>query len=432
MTEGQSSVGGDLFGMVLDLYPINRSITGDGVRQTLARIAQDIPLQLHEVPTGTPVLDWEVPREWNARAARIEDMHGRILVDFADNNLHLVSYSMPVDRVLSRDELARHVHTLPDQPALVPYRTAYYADSWGFCLSHALWESMRDESYRVVIDASLEPGSLTYGEWLIPGESADEVLISAHCCHPSLANDNLSGLAVATHLARRMASRKRRLSYRFLFTPATVGAITWLARNEDVVPRIRHGLILSCVGDRGGFHYKQSRQGDALVDRAVAHVLKLRSPSYSLLPFGPFGYDERQYCSPGYNLPVGCFMRSPNGTFPEYHTSADNLDLVSPEAMADSLDTLTAILELLDDNRLYERLDGRGEPQLGRRGLYRAISGQKEAGGVTQLALLWVLNLADGRHTLLDMAERAQMSFGEIKAAADLVAEAGLILEAAR
>ncbi|MBX9740629.1 MAG: DUF4910 domain-containing protein [Beijerinckiaceae bacterium] len=418
--------------MVLDLYPINRSITGDGVRQTLARIAQDIPLQLHEVPTGTPVLDWEVPREWNARAARIEDMQGRILVDFADNNLHLVSYSMPVDRVLSRDELARHVHTLPDQPALVPYRTAYYAESWGFCLSHALWESMRDESYRVVIDASLEPGSLTYGEWLIPGESADEVLISAHCCHPSLANDNLSGLAVATHLARRMASRKRRLSYRFLFTPATVGAITWLARNEDVVPRIRHGLILSCVGDRGGFHYKQSRQGDALVDRAVAHVLKLRSPSYSLLPFGPFGYDERQYCSPGYNLPVGCFMRSPNGTFPEYHTSADNLDLVSPEAMADSLDTLTAILELLDDNRLYERLDGRGEPQLGRRGLYRAISGQKEAGGVTQLALLWVLNLADGRHTLLDMAERAQMSFGEIKAAADLVAEAGLILEAAR
>ncbi|MDO9442015.1 MAG: DUF4910 domain-containing protein, partial [Beijerinckiaceae bacterium] len=305
MTEGQSSVGGDLFGMVRDLYPINRSITGDGVRQTLARIAQDIPLQLHEVPTGTPVLDWEVPREWNARAARIEDMQGRILVDFADNNLHLVSYSMPVDRVLSRDQLARHVHTLPDQPALVPYRTAYYAESWGFCLSHALWESMLDESYRVVIDASLEPGSLTYGEWLIPGESADEVLISAHCCHPSLANDNLSGLAVATYLARRMASRKRRLSYRFLFTPATIGAITWLARNEDVVPRIRHGLILSCVGDRGGFHYKQSRQGDALVDRAVAHVLKLRSPSSSLLPFSPFGYDERQYCSPGYNLPVG-------------------------------------------------------------------------------------------------------------------------------
>jgi aminopeptidase-like protein len=421
--------GRDLYALASDLFPINRSLTGDGVRQTLARIAREIPLSIHEVATGTPVLDWEVPREWSVRSARIEDIDGRILVDFSACNLHLVGYSGPVDRIVSRDELSAHIHTLPEQPGLIPYRTGYYAESWGFCLAHAQWESMQDRIYRVVIDSTLEAGSLTYGELYIPGEVDDEVLISAHCCHPSLANDNLSGIVVAAALATYVRSRSRHLSYRFVFAPATIGAITWLATHDDRASLIKHGLILTCVGDPGAFNYKQSRRADAEIDRAVRHVLERSGKAFNILPFSPTGYDERQYCSPGYDLPVGCFMRSPNGTFPEYHTSADDLSLITPGALAESCDMLRVIIDLLDENRVYVRTDGRGEPQLGRRGLYRAISGQKD---IPQAALLWVLSLADGRHSLLDMAERSRLPFEQIRGAADLARNADLITEASR
>jgi aminopeptidase-like protein len=288
---------------------------------------------------------------------------------------------------------------------------------------------MTDSAYRVMIDSSLAPGSLTYGETLIPGASSDEVLISVHCCHPSLANDNLSGIAVAIGLARRLMATPRRLSYRFVFIPATIGSLAWLSRNEAILPRIRHGLVLTCLGDSGHFHYKQSRRGTATIDRAVAQVLKERGAPYIVLPFSPYGYDERQYCSPGFDLPVGCFMRSPNGTFPEYHTSADNLEFVKPEALHESVSALADVMDVLDHNRTFARVDGRGEPQLGRRGLYRAISGQKEAGGTSQLALLWVLNLADGQHSLLDMAERSGLPFRDIKNAADLTCAAQLVHE---
>jgi aminopeptidase-like protein len=429
MTASAESVpdGRELYELASDLFPINRSLTGEGVRKTLTRIAQEIPLSIHEVPTGTSVLDWDVPREWNVRSARIEDLKGRILVDFSACNLHLVSYSGPVDRIVSRDELTDHIHTLPEQPDLIPYRTGYYADSWGFCLAHAQWQSMQDPAYRVVIESTLEAGSLTYGELHIPGEIDDEVLISAHCCHPSLANDNLSGIVVAAALAKHVCSRSRHLSYRFVFAPATIGAITWLAMHEERVNFIKHGLILTCVGDSGAFNYKQSRRAGAPIDRAVNHILERSGKPFNILPFSPTGYDERQYCSPGYNLPVGCFMRSPNGTFPEYHTSADNLFLIKPEALEDSCGMLRAIVDLLDGNRVYLRRDGRGEPQLGRRGLYRAISGQKD---VPQVALLWVLNLADGEHSLLEIAERSRLPFAQIRAAADLALSADLITEA--
>jgi aminopeptidase-like protein len=324
--------------------------------------------------------------------------------------------------------LATHVYTLPKQPDLIPYRTGYYSQDWGFCLSHENWEAMRDEFYEIVIDSSLEPGSLTYGELLIPGEQEIEVLISVHCCHPSLANDNLSGIAVATALARRQRSLNgRRLSYRFLFIPATIGCITWLSRHEADLGRIKHGLVLTCVGDPGSFHYKQSRRGQATIDRATSHVLRARCTEHTILPFSPTGYDERQYCSPGYDLPVGCFMRSPNGTFPQYHTSADNLDFVTPGALEESYSVLSDVLDVLDADARYTRVDGRGEPQLGRRGLYRAISGQREGGGVAQIALLWVLNLADGFHSLLDMADRSGLPFNQIEAAARLARNAGLI-----
>jgi aminopeptidase-like protein len=408
------------------LFPLCRSITGNGLRSTLKEIQRHIPLVLHEVPTGTPVLDWEVPMEWNATVGRIETLAGRTVVDFADCNLHLVGYSTPVDKVVSRAELAAHVHTLPDQPDLVPYRTAYYAGTWGFCLADQVWKNMQDPAYRVRIESSLQPGSLTYGELAISGSDRDEMLISVHCCHPSLANDNLSGIAMATEIARRLLKRDNRLTYRLLFIPATIGSLTWLARNEDVLPNIRHGLVLSCVGDNGAFTYKQSRRGNTMIDRAAAHVLRAAGVTHKIQPFHPYGYDERQFCSPGFDLPVGCFMRSANGTFPEYHTSADNIDFITPAALEESLHILMQTIDLLERDVLYKRVDGRGEPQLGRRGLYRTISGQQDH-ATAQLALLWVLNQADGRQSLLDIAERAGMAFDNLAKAADTAREADLI-----
>jgi aminopeptidase-like protein len=418
----------DLHGLVRELFPINRSLTGAGVRKTLAILAEHVRLEIREVPSGKAVLDWQVPLEWNIRGATIKTLDGRCLVDFADNNLHVVGYSKPVRRVVSRAELAQHVHTLPDQPDLIPYRTGYFADDWGFCLPHNLWQTMQDESYRVDIDSELSQGALSYGELVAPGRSSDEVLVTVHVCHPSLANDNLSGIAVATALAMRQSQRPNRLGYRFLFIPATIGAITWLAHNEAHLGKIRHGLVLTCIGDLGPFHFKRSRKG-APIDDAVAHVLRHSGHAHEIIPFNPYGYDERQFCSPGFNLPVGCLMRSVHGTFPEYHTSADNVEFVKTEALNQSYALITAILDLLDNNVTYIRTDGRGEPQLGRRGLYRAIAGQKEAGGASQMDLLWLLNLADGEHTLLQMAERANVPFWRLAAAARLALDASLVRE---
>ncbi|CAL78555.1 conserved hypothetical protein with an aminopeptidase-like domain (COG4310) [Bradyrhizobium sp. ORS 278] len=416
----------DLHALVAELFPINRSLTGAGVRRTLEIVGRHVDLTIHEVPTGTPVLDWHVPAEWNIRGATISTLSGQRLVDFADNNLHVMGYSKPVQGVLSRAELARHVHTLPDQPDLIPYRTGYYADDWGFCLPDRLWREMTDDRYQVEIDSAITQGSLTYGEYFIPGETANEVLITCHVCHPSLANDNLSGVSIMTALAMRQMRRTSRLGYRFLFLPATIGALAWLDRNESRLDRVEHGLVLTCLGDASGFHYKGSRKGGP-IDRAVAHVLKHSGHRHEILPFSPYGYDERQFCSPGFDLPVGCLMRGVHGTFPEYHTSADNLDFVKPKHLDESYAVIEEVLDLLDRDRIYERVDGRGEPQLGRRGLYRAIAGQREAGGATQMDLLWVLNLADGKHSLLDMAIRADVPFARIEAAARLALDASLI-----
>ena len=425
-SDGQPAI--DLYGLVRELFPINRSLTGEGVRKTLTILSRHVPLEVIEVPTGTAVLDWHVPMEWKIRSGTIATLDGYRLVDFAAHNLHVLGYSKPVHAVISRAELAQHVHTLPDQPDLIPYRTGYFADDWGFCLSHKLWLTMTDEYYRVDIDSELFPGALTYGELFLPGETPEEVLVTCHICHPSLANDNLSGIAVATALAMRQSCRPRRFGFRFLFLPATIGAITWLAFNASRLNRIRHGLVLTCVGDAGPFHYKQSRSG-AIIDQAVAHVLRHSGHQYEIIPFNPYGYDERQFCSPGFDLPVGCLMRSVHGTFPEYHTSADNLDFVRPEALRQSYAVGAALFDVLENNRLYKRVDGRGEPQLGRRGLYRAIAGQREAGGATQMDLLWLLNLADGHHSLLDMAIRADIPFARLQAAARLALEASLVRE---
>ena len=415
------------------LFAVCRSITGPGVRATLGYIAERIPLAIREVPSGTPVLDWAVPQEWTPRSAWIRRLDGETVVDFSRHSLHLLQYSKAVDRVVPVEELQRHLHSLPEQPDLIPYRTAYYNETWGFCLPHRLRESLRDPFYRVHIDADLAPGALSYGECVLPGERAEEVLISVHCCHPSLANDNLSGLSLALELARALAGRERRFTWRFLFIPGTIGSLAWLAANRDKVERIRHGLVLSCLGDGGSFHYKASRRGDAAIDRIAAHVLKHEDAGNRVLPFIPYGYDERQYCSPGFDLPVGCLMRSPNGTFPEYHTSADNLDFVRPEHLARSYAALERIASVIEGDALLRSTAPYGEPQLGRRGLYAAIGGTGPGGterGFDQMTLLWVLNLADGRHTLLDMAERAGQPFAAVRAAADAATAAGLLVPA--
>ncbi|AWV21366.1 Hypothetical protein RADP37_00594 [Roseomonas mucosa] len=430
-----SGLGQELHGHVEALFPICRSITGTGLRQTLRYISDRIGLEIHEVPSGTPVLDWEVPEEWTVRGARIERLNGETVVDFRDNNLHLVQYSLPVDRVVPREELDRHLHSLPDQPDLIPYRTGYYARSWGFCLTQNQRDAMQDEAYRVVVDTTLAPGALSYGELFLPGESGEEFLFSIHCCHPSLANDNLASIAVAMALADSQKRRNgRKLGLRFVFLPGTIGAITWLARNRDTVGRIRHGLVLSCLGDAGGLTYKRSRRGDAPVDRYATHVLAEEGFAERVLPFIPYGYDERQYCSPGFNLPVGCLMRSPNGSFPEYHTSADNPSLVKPESLEHSLMALERVVAMAEADYIPLNMQPYGEPQLGRRGLYKAIGGQHDQEDARarfdQMTVFWVLNLADGTHSLLDIAERAGKPFPAVAAAARALSEAGLLVPA--
>jgi aminopeptidase-like protein len=424
-------LGEELHALVADLYPICRSITGDGVRETLRRVAGIVPLEVHEVPTGKQALDWTVPREWNITDAYVKDAQGRRVIDFGASSLHVVGYSTPVDRRMTLAELKDHLFSIPEHPGWIPYRTSYYRESWGFCLTHDALLDLADGSYDVRIDSTLEDGHLTYGEYYLQGDRPDEVLVSTHVCHPSLANDNLSGIAVAAQVARALTDLPRRLSYRFLFVPGTIGAIVWLSQNRDAVARIKHGLVLTGVGDRGRPTYKRSRRGNADIDRAVEHVLRHSGDGYEIVDFSPYGYDERQYCSPGFDLPVGCFMRTPWGRYPEYHTSADDLGFVRPESLADSLAKVLAALSVVDNNATYLNLSPYGEPQLGRRGLYRSAGGRKNE-SLWELALLWVLNLSDSRHTLLDVAERSGLEFDTVRAAADALVGAGLLEEAAR
>jgi aminopeptidase-like protein len=417
-----------LHGLMAVLYPICRSITGEGVRQTLRHLQQHIPLEIHEVASGTKAFDWVVPLEWNIRDAYLATVRGEKLIDFRKNNLHVVSYSVPVKGRFKREDLDGHLHSLPAHPDRIPYRTSYYKENWGFCLTHRQLTELTESEYDVCIDSSLQPGHLTYGEAFFPGEMEEEVLISCHVCHPSLCNDNLSGITVATCLAQAVHSMDRKYSYRFLFIPGTIGSITWLSQNKERTKLIRHGVVLTGIGDPGHVTYKRSRQGHAYIDRAITHVLKHVGQAYRVIDFFPYGYDERQYCSPGFNLPVGCFMRTSHGEYSEYHTSADNLDFVTPQALQESLAILLKAIYLLENDAVLLSLNPHCEPQLGKRGLYRAIAGQKE-GAQKEMALLWVLNMADGRHTLLDIAERADTPFEVIHAASQALMDCKLVKE---
>jgi aminopeptidase-like protein len=409
-----------------ELYPICRSITGNGLRETIRRIAERIPLQVHEVSSGTQVFDWTVPREWNIREAYIMNSHGDRVIDFRDSNLHVVNYSVPIRKKVPLRELRNHLHTLAEHPDWIPYRTSYYREDWGFCLSQRQLDSLEEDEYEVVIDSSLEDGHLTYAECVLPGETCDEILISAHCCHPSLCNDNLSGVAIATFLAQALSAKSRRYTYRFLFIPGTIGSITWLSRNEDIVPRIKHGLVLACAGDRGAFSYKKTRRGNTEIDDAVLHLLSRSGNPYNVRDFSPYGYDERQYCSPSFNLPVGCLNRTQHGKFPEYHTSADNLDFIVPEALENTYSFCLEIFELLESNRKYRNVNPKCEPQLGKRGLYREMGGYPDS-ETRELAMLWVLNLSDGENSLLEIADRSGLKFAAISQAATVLLQHGLL-----
>ncbi len=426
MASPQLRTGAELHALVERLYPICRSITGDGVRQTLDIIGEHIPLERHEVPTGTAVLDWTIPQEWNIRDAYVASPSGERVIDFQELNLHVVGYSVPVSRRMPLSELREHLHTLPEQPSWVPYRTSYYAPAWGFCLAQEKLDALRDGDYDVVIDSTLADGSLTYGEHVVPGRVTDEVIVSCHVCHPSLANDNLAGIAVAVSLAQQLALSQPHYTYRFLFMPGTIGSITWLARNASRIEKVRHGLVLACAGDPGSLTYKKSRRDDAEIDRVMQHVL--RSREHRVVDFSPYGYDERQFCSPGFNLGVGSLTRTPYAGYPEYHTSADNPGFVSPAAMEDTLGVLKDAFGVLDRNRRYVNLSPYGEPQLGKRGLYDSLGGRSDA-KQAQMAMLWVLNLSDGSHSLLDIAERAGLPFDIVDVAARALHDAGLVKE---
>ena len=417
--------GREAYAIIEALFPICRSITGDGVRQSLGLLQTTIPLNVHEVPSGKQVFDWVVPNEWNIRDAYIKDSAGARVVDFQKNNLHVLNYSIPVHRTMSLAELRPYLFTLPETPDWIPYRTSYYKETWGFCLSQRQLEQMEDGEYEVCIDSTLKPGQLTYGEYRIQGATDDEVLISTHMCHPSLCNDNLSGVATAALLARLMNGIDLRYSYRFVWIPGTIGAITWLALNEPKLTRIKHGLVLSCLGDPGWPTYKRSRRGNAEIDRVVEHSLRTTIRDFEILDFTPYGYDERQYCSPGINLPMGCLMRTPNGKYPQYHTSADDLSFVSASALADSIFQLLRIVEILERNQTYWSRNTKCEPHLGRRGLYRQVGGTDNTR--VEEAMLWVLNYSDGRHSLLDIAERSRLEFSQINHAAELLLRSNLL-----
>ncbi|RYP85572.1 DUF4910 domain-containing protein [Nocardioides guangzhouensis] len=408
------------------LYPLLRSISGDGVRATLDVLAETVPLRRVGVPSGTRVFDWTLNDEWNAREAWIADTDGNRLVDLADHTLHLVSYSTPVRGRFTRDELLPHLHTLPDHPDWIPYRTSYYNRSWGFCLSQHQLDRLGDGPFDVLVDSTLEPGELTYGELFLPGETEDEVVVSSHVCHPSLVNDNLTGLTVAVELAADLADRpRRRHGWRFLFAPGTIGSLTWLSQNPDVLPRIRHGIVLTGLGGGGPLVWKRTRHGDRPVDRAATHVL--RRYRSELRDYSPYGYDERQFNAVGFDLPVGRLTRTPHGEYPEYHTSADDLDFVTDAELAESLEALTSIVDVLERDTTYTNLSPYGEPQLGARGLYPSMGGKAASDAV--MAMLWTLGYSDGRTSLLEIAETSAVPFERLHAAATDLLGSGLLAE---
>lgn len=441
------------------LFPICRSITGDGLRTTLNLLRQMTDFSLTEVPSGAVCYDWIVPDEWNVRDAYIADSKGRRVIDFKFNNVHLVNYSIPFEGTLTFDELVPHLHTLPDLPNAIPYRTTYYNHTWGFCLTHEQFQKLdKKEKYHVLVDATLAPGNLTYGEALLPGTlrepqggaSGQEYLISTYVCHPSLANDNLSGVVLWTLLLAEIRKRQLRHSYRFVIAPETIGALAYIARNEDTVRGLSGGLVATTVAGPGRFGYKSTWRGDSVIDRAVRLTFKELRLDYVEYPFEVNGSDERQYSSPGLRVPVGTICKDKYYEYPYYHTSLDNLDFISAENLVETLKLYLLAIEKLEQNRTYRSLNPIGEPILGKRGLYPQMGGaikQKavsaefhaergyvvDAGNIlygNELdAIRWVLFYADGQTPLLEVAEQTGLPMKQLHQVAEKLKATGLLEE---
>ena len=447
-------IGKNMHELMIELFPICRSITGNGVRQSLQILQNHISLDISEIPSGTKVFDWTIPREWNINDAYIKNSKGEKIIDFKKSNLHVLNYSTPIRIKLSLQELLPHLHSLPDQPNVIPYRTSYYKENWGFCITHNQLINLQDDEYEVVIDSTLENGSLTYAEFFIQGESNDEVLFSCYTCHPSMCNDNLSGVVLFTFLAKHLKNLSLKYSYRFLFIPETIGAITWLSQNESNVKKIKHGLVAYCVGDPGNSSYKKSRQGNAEIDRIVMEVLKDTGEEHKVVDFFPTGSDERQFCSPGFNLPVGALVRTFAPEFSEYHTSADNTEFVKAQYLGDTLSKYVKVITKLEENfgkfkpndkeklgksikekndRIFLNLNPKCEPQLGKRKLYHDIGSQIPSQGgkkiINQFALLWVLNYSDGFHYLSDIVKLSGYDLIDIENSADALVKSHLLKE---
>jgi len=439
-------IGEDMHKLMVELFPICRSITGNGLRKTLKILKNHVPLEMFEVPTKTKAFDWEVPREWNINDAYIKNSKGKKIVDFKKSNLHVLNYSIPINKKISLEELKLHLHSLPEHPDVIPYRTSYYNEDWGFCITHNQLLQLEEDKYEVFIDSRLEDGSLTYGEYFVKGKSEDEVLFSCYPCHPSMCNDNLSGVVLLTFLAKHLKNLSLQYSYRFLFIPETIGAIVWLSRNEKNVGKIKHGLVATCVGDPGILTYKKSRQDKADIDQTVIEVLKNSGDEYKIVNFNPLGGDERQFCSPGFNLPVGSLRRSDARMFPEYHTSADNTEFVKAKYLADSFSKYFKVIFKLEENfgihsskkheeelpeidskndQVFVSLNPKCEPKLDKIGVYRKLGGA--ALNNDALTSLWILNYSDGKHSLHDISLRSGINFKQIKQVAELLQKKKLL-----
>ncbi|WP_163538894.1 DUF4910 domain-containing protein [Gracilibacillus sp. YIM 98692] len=397
-----ASEGLKMYELMEKLFPICRSITGEGVRETLRDIQEHIPLEVKEVPSGTEVFDWTIPREWNINDAYVKNDQGEKIIDFQQNNLHVMGYSVPVDKRVTREELEEHLYSLPDQPNAIPYVTSYYKERWGFCIRHGDRTKLTDREYYVKIDSSLENGSLTYGELIIPGEQREEVFLSTYICHPSMANNELSGPVLLSHLVKWLRTKKRKYTYRIVFVPETIGALTYLSRNlEEMKENIIAGFNITCVGDDLEYSFLPSRYGNTLSDRVALKIMEDSDISFKKYSFLERGSDERQYCSPGIDLPIASIMRTKYWEYPEYHTSLDNLDFVSPNGLQGAFDIYKACIELIEQNEKF-MVNCLGEPQLGKRGLYPTISKKGSANRVRDI--LNVLTYADGTNDLIDIS----------------------------
>lgn len=420
-------IGKKIHELATKLFPINRSLTGNGVRKTLSILKEICPtMTIHEVPSGTQVFDWTIPNEWNISDAYIIAPNGERIVDFKNNNLHVVGYSKPVNIELNLEELNKHLYSLPDQPNAIPYVTSYYKENWGFCLTDSQKRSLKPGNYKVVIDAKLEPGFLTYGEIIIPGETNEEIFLSTYVCHPSMANNELSGPCVAIHLAEWIHSiPKRKYTYRFVFIPETIGSITYLSKNlEHLKTFVKAGFNISCVGDDRSYSYLPSKKGNTVSDEVAKHVLKWTDKNFISYSWRERGSDERQYCAPGVDLPIASIMRTKYAKYPEYHTSLDDLNFVTPEGLEGGFNALKRALEVLEKN-CYPQMTVLGEPQLGKRGLYPDLSIKNN----THLIRLMMdfTTYSDGTTTLLEIAERCDVPIWELYTLVEQLHQHGLI-----